>query len=83
MAAILKSAPKGGGGPTYKALTSRLLISGVPLMEDPGGGGVHGDPLGPWTISRITNSWEVKKHTLDDYLSECQHQSIPFPVQED
>ena len=28
MAAILKSAQKGEGGPTYKALTSRLLISG-------------------------------------------------------
>ena len=29
MAAILKSPQKGGGGPTYMALTSRLLISGV------------------------------------------------------
>ena len=26
MAAILKSAQKGGGGPTYKAKTSRLFI---------------------------------------------------------
>ena len=33
MAAILKSAEKGGGGPTYKALTSRLLISGVPWTK--------------------------------------------------
>ena len=30
MTAILKSAQKGGGGVTNKALTSRLLISGVP-----------------------------------------------------
>ena len=29
MGAILKSAQKGGGGPTYMALTSRLLISEV------------------------------------------------------
>ena len=49
MVAILKSTQKGGGGPTYKALTSRLLISGVPrtkykmipLMED------HSDLSGP------------------------------------
>ena len=33
MAAILKSAQKGGGGLTNKALTSRLLISGVPRTK--------------------------------------------------
>ena len=57
MAAIFKSAQKGGGSPTYKVLTSRLLISGgplnkmIPLMEDPGGegGGCTVTPLGPWT----------------------------------
>ena len=52
MAAILKSAQKGGGGPTYKALTSRLLISGATEQNDTThggswGGGVHGDPSGP------------------------------------
>ena len=56
MAAILKSAPKNGGGPTYKALTSRLLISGVPEQNDVthggswGGGGCTVTPLGPWTM---------------------------------
>ena len=34
MVAILKSAQKGGGGPTYKALTSSLNK-------------MHGDPSGP------------------------------------
>ena len=50
MAAILKSAQKGGGGPTYKAKTSRLLNKMIPLMEDPGGGGgCTVTPLGPRT----------------------------------
>ena len=52
MAAILKSAQKGGGGPTYKALTSRLLISGVPWTKwyhswrilGGGGGGARWPP---------------------------------------
>ena len=54
MAPILKSAQKGGGGPTYKALTSWLLINGSPEQNDAThggswgrGGGVHGNPSGP------------------------------------
>ena len=41
MAAILKSAQKGGGGPTYKAFSIidqwGPLNKMIPLMEDPGG----------------------------------------------
>ena len=55
MAAILKSAQKGGGGPTYKALTSidqwGPLNKMIPLMEDPGGCTVT--PLGPWTTRYV------------------------------
>ena len=54
MVAILKSAQKGGGGPTYKAFNISIidqwcpLDKMIPLMEDPGGGGgVHGDPSRP------------------------------------
>ena len=59
MVAILKSAQKGGGSPTYMALTSRLLISGVHwtkwyhssrILGGGGGGGCTVTPLGPWTI---------------------------------
>ena len=39
MAAILKSAQKGGGGPTYMAYIS--------IIDQWLGGGVHGDPSGP------------------------------------
>ena len=52
-----ESAQKGGGGPTYKALTSRLLISGVHWTKWyhswrilGGGGGCTVTPLDPWTI---------------------------------
>ena len=47
MAAILKSAQKGGGGPIYKALTSRLLITEQNDTTHGGSWGVHGDPSGP------------------------------------
>ena len=54
MAAILKSAQKGGGGPTYKAIIDQwgALNKMIPLMEDPGGGCTV-TPLGPWTILDI------------------------------
>ena len=53
MAAILKSAQKRWGRPNLYGVNISItdqwgpLNKIIPLMEDPGGGGVHGDPSGP------------------------------------
>ena len=58
--------PKRWGGPTYKALTSRLLISGVPWTKwhhswrNLGGGGVHGYPSGPMDYVFLLSSDKTK-----------------------
>ena len=55
----------------YKALTARLLISGVPckmipLMEDSGGrgGGCTVTPLGPWTTHFVDSLYRFCSSTI-------------------
>ena len=59
MAAILKSAQKGGGRPNLYGVNISIidqwgpLNKMIPLMEDPGG--VHGDPSGPMDYRSLQN----------------------------
>ena len=56
MAAILK-VPKRWGRPNLQGVNISIIDQWSPLnkmippMEDPGGGGVHGDPSGPMDYS--------------------------------